>query len=112
IEDLQYQGRANPSLPKIYEHGMLDLPSGFKGLRSVSPRNYTGSFAPAYVIMESVKTPSSMVNKYIEYNPYLLDPSLVYDEEEDDWLEREMGSDEFVEKISKEEVPYDLEDEY
>src|SRR5690606_26761761 len=75
IMEAQHEGTADPNLPMIYEHGLLKVPSEFYYLRSPSSLNYGGYYRPGYVVMERVDTPNDLTQKYIDYNPYLLEPA-------------------------------------
>lgn len=112
IMEAQHEGTADPNLPMIYEHGLLKIPSGFYNSRSPSSLNYGGYYRPGYVVMERVDTPNDLTQKYIDYNPYLLEPAFVYDEGADDWTEREYVEGREIPPISKEEVPDWLQDLY
>jgi len=112
IMDAQYDGSADPNIPMIYDHGMLESPSGFYNTKSPSQKNIGGYYIPGYVIMERLDTPADKAKQYMDYNPYLLEPGFVFEEDADDWTEREYPEGEEVPPISVDEIPEDLHDRY
>lgn len=78
IEKMQWSGEADPSQPKIYDYGIFNYDGFEEEFRATkSPSRFTtGSFKPAYIIMEGVKTTESRLAEYIENNPEQMKTSL------------------------------------
>ena len=106
MED-QFEGKSNPNVPMIYELGDLEMPDKFYSVRSPSKKS-SGYFDAKYVIMESLETPDQMVREHIAWNPYLTEPAFEYNEEDDEWVEREVDQTKEILRMDRSEVPPDL----